>query len=98
MPICPTSRESSVRIVCRSSSTSSSMTWSSCSSESRPATRIISPVSQTWCSTIFVRSSMAVTLSRAGSRRLPGGWKWTSLGAAIWMWPGRRRQVAGGTP
>ena len=41
---------------------------------------------------------MAVTLSRAGSRRLPGGWKWTPLGASIWMWPGLRRQAAGAAP
>ena len=41
---------------------------------------------------------MEVTLSRAGSRRLPGGWKCTSLGAGIWMWPGFSRQAAGGAP
>ena len=41
---------------------------------------------------------MLVTSSRAGSRRPPGGWKWTSLGASSCRWPGLRRQAAGGTP
>ena len=41
---------------------------------------------------------MAVTWSRAGSRRLPGGWKWTSLGASIWRCPGLRRQADGAAP
>ena len=53
---------------------------SSWASETRAAHRTISPVSQTWCSTIRVSRSMEVTLSRAGSRRLPGGWKCTPLG------------------
>ena len=41
---------------------------------------------------------MEVTLSRAGSRRLPGGWKWTPFGASIWMGPAVLRQAAGVTP
>ena len=51
-----------------------------------------------WCSTMRVIRSIAVTLSRAGSRRLPGGWKWTSLGAGMRIRPGALRQAAGGTP
>ena len=38
---------------------------------------------------------MLVTSSRAGSRRPPGGWKWTPLGASICRCPGLRRQAAG---
>ncbi len=41
---------------------------------------------------------MPLTLSRAGSRRPPGGWKWTPLGASTCRCPGLRRQAAGATP
>ena len=51
-----------------------------------------------WCSTILVNSSIAVTLSLAGRRRPPGGWKWTPLGASIWVWPGFARQALGVAP
>ena len=91
---CPSgrsSRDSSDRIVCRSSSTSSSIAWSSCSSVSRSASRTISPVSQTWCSTIFVSRSIGVTLSRRGqpeARRVGGSARRSAR--AIWMWPGLR--------
>ena len=48
----------------------------------QPAGRsTISPTSQTWCSSSFASKSMDVTSSRAGSRRPPGGWKWTPFGA-----------------
>ena len=54
----------------------------------------ISPVSQTWWSTIFSSSSMPLTLSLEGSRMLPGGTKCTTPGSPIWMWPGRPAPVA----
>ena len=39
---------------------------------------------------------MEVTSVRAGSRRPPGGWKWTPFGASSWMLRcGRRRQADG---
>ena len=41
---------------------------------------------------------MAVTFSLAGSRRLPGGWKWTLLGTAIRIPVGRARHWPGPTP
>ena len=38
---------------------------------------------------------MAVTFVLAGSRRPPGGWKCTPLGASIWNWLGLRRHDDG---
>ena len=58
---------------------------SSCSSVSRVARSIISPVSQTWCSIMRVIRSIGVTFRVVGSRRLPGGWKCTPLGPSIWV-------------
>ena len=41
---------------------------------------------------------MLVTSSREGSRRPPGGWKWTPLGAGTCRWVGCLRQAAGAAP
>ena len=49
---------------------------------SRPHSTTSRPTSQTWWSTIRVKRSIAVTFRCAGTRRPPGGVKWTWLGAS----------------
>jgi hypothetical protein len=97
MSICPTRRDSSERMVCGPSSTVISMRLSSSAAGSRRAHAIISPTSQMWCSIIRVSRSMEVTFVRAGSRRLPGGWKCTPLGVSIWIRRGDARHCDGAT-
>ena len=54
-------------------------------------------MSHTWCSTIFSTRSGPLTVSRDGSRMLPGGTKCTATGSPIWMCPGFLRHSRGGT-
>jgi hypothetical protein len=80
-------------------STEYSIGLSSVSASSRSARSINWPIIHTWCSTIFTSTSMPLTSLRAGSRRLPGGWKWTPLGASRKnRCVGRRRHSRGGSP
>ena len=57
-----------------------------------------SPTSQTWCSTIRVSRSIAVTFLWAGTRRPPGGLKCTWLGAGSRNVVGRARHRDGASP
>ena len=57
----------------------------------RTAMRAVSE--STWWSTRCWTRSMAVSLRAAGSRRPPGGWKWTPLGAGS----SSSRKVSGGS-
>ena len=97
---CPSGRpagDSSERIVCRSSSTSSSIGSSSCSSVSRSAQPDhLAGQPDVVLDHLRRAGPWRVTLSRRAAGGSPGGWKCTSLGASIWMWPGFVRHSAGG--
>src|SRR6266545_1221988 len=65
--------------------------WSSASSESSQAASSRRRVSQRLCSSMRSVRSMALLLSvPAGTRRPPGGWKWTPFGAASRKSPSNR--------
>ena len=92
-PTWPSGRRAGPAATGRSGSSSTPSTEistgaSSCSGVSRAHRSTSSPTSQTWCSTMRVSRSIAVTFRWAGSRRPPGGSKCTSAGR---LQPVRRR-------